>query len=164
MGKIHSVLGSQYSNFLQDNMQVKAMFETAHCDKDPKTYLNIIYNLWCNSKRFGVDTAPSRQGLAGSIPEHSEGKTSLGAVREFDKTVGSRPNHLGKVLPRSGSGGATLWVWNLGADGSNDAKDQGRTLGIPAAGSGEEGVKARGRDLEEGGGGQCASGGGNKTS
>ena len=59
---------------------------------------------------LGADTAPSGRVLDGGSPEHSEGKTSLGVVREATKVGGSGPNHLSKVLPRGGSGGATLWV------------------------------------------------------
>ena len=41
---------------------------------------------------------------------------------------------------------------SVDADGSNDEKYQGCICGFPAAGDGEEGVKARGQDLAEGGG------------
>ena len=83
----------------------------------------------------------------------TEGKTSLGAVGEATKSGGSGTNHLGKVLPRSGSGGATIWVLNLVVDGNNYVKTRGHTCGFPAAGDGGKGVKAGGRDLAEGGGG-----------
>ena len=84
------------------------------------------------------------------------------AVSEIANERGSVPNNLGKVLPRSGSGGATIWVWNLGADGINDVKYRGSTRRILVAGDGEEVAKAREKDLVEGGGRQCASGGSNK--
>ena len=34
----------------------------------------------------------------------------MGEVREVDRVIGSGPDHLGKVIPRGGSAGATLWV------------------------------------------------------
>ena len=71
----------------------------------------------------------------------------MGAVREVAKVGGRGPDHIGKVIPCSGSGGANIWVLNLGADGSNDAKARGRTCDITAAYDREEFVKARGRDL-----------------
>ena len=66
----------------------------------------------------------------------------MGAVREVAKAGGSGPNHLGRVIPCGGSGGATLWVRNLGVDGSDDIKYRGGTRGFPEVGDGYEGLKA----------------------
>ena len=41
---------------------------------------------------------------------------------EVAKAGGGRPDQLGKVIPRSGSGGANIWVRNLGGYGRNDVK------------------------------------------
>ena len=54
---------------------------------------------------FWADNAPRVQGLAGGTPEYLERETILGAV---SKGIG--PNHIGKVLPHSGSGGANHLV------------------------------------------------------
>ena len=51
-----------------------------------------------------------------------EGETSLGEVRGVSEEGGSGPDNLSKVLPCSGPGGDTLWVENLGVDGSDDTK------------------------------------------
>ena len=77
----------------------------------------------------------------------------MGAVREVAKAGWSRPDHLGKVLPRGGSGGDTLWFGNLGVDGSDDAKYLEGTRGFPAAGDGYEGSKVMGKELAKGRGG-----------
>ena len=50
------------------------------------------------------------------------GKTILEAVREVAKVLGIGPNRLSNVLPRGGSGGATIWVLNLGVDDSDATK------------------------------------------
>ena len=34
-------------------------------------------------------------------------------------TGGGGPGHIGKVLPRGGSSGVTIWSRDLGAEGSN---------------------------------------------
>ena len=59
---------------------------------------------------LGEYTTPSGQVLDGGSPEHSESKTSLGAVRGVAKVGGRALNHLSKVLPYVVSGGATIWV------------------------------------------------------
>ena len=51
---------------------------------------------------------------------------------------------LRNVLPRGGTGGATIWVVDLGVDGSNYAKTRGGTREFSAAGDGDEGSKAGG--------------------
>ena len=104
------------------------------------------------------------RGLAGGFPEHLEGETSLGTVREVAEEVGSRPNGLSKVLPRSGPGGATLWVANLGIDGSDDGKNREGPGVFLAAGDGDEGLKSGGRYFSKGGGRQGDPGGREQTS
>ena len=81
-----------------------------------------------------------------------EGETISGAVREVSEEGGSGTDHLRKFLSRVGLGGATLWVENLGVDGSDDAKTRGGTHGFPVTGDGNEGSKAGGQDLAKGGG------------
>ena len=49
----------------------------------------------------------------------------MGTVREVAKEGGSGPDCLIEVIPRGGPGGATLWVGNLGVDGSDAAKIEG---------------------------------------
>ena len=72
-------------------------------------------------------------------------------VREVSDVGGSGSDHLRKVLPRVGPGGATIWLENLGVDGSNAAKTRGVARGFPAAGDRYEGLKAGGGDLDKGG-------------
>ena len=50
MGNTYSVLKGQSSDFLLEKMKADAMFEAAHCDKDPITYLKIIQKLYYNNK------------------------------------------------------------------------------------------------------------------
>ena len=57
-------------------------------------------------------------------------------VREVAQAGGSVPDHIRKVLRRGGPSGATLWVGNLGVDGSDVAKYLGVTRGFPEAGDG----------------------------
>ena len=45
MGKIHSVIKGQSSDFIQDKMRDNAMFEVEKCDKDTKTYLKIMQKI-----------------------------------------------------------------------------------------------------------------------
>ena len=65
--------------------------------------------------------------MRGGSPGHLEGKTSLGTVREVSEEGGSGTDCLIKVLPPGGTGGATLWVGNLGVASS----DAGKTRGVP---------------------------------
>ena len=90
--------------------------------------------------------------------------TSLGVVGKVFEAGWSVPDHLRKVLLRRGSGGATICVRNLGADGSDAAKARGGTRGFPAENDVNEGSKVMGRDLLKGGGGKVASGVRKKTS
>ena len=46
----------------------------------------------------------------------------MGAVREVAKAVESGLDHIDNILPRSGSGSANIWVYNLGINSSNDEK------------------------------------------
>ena len=64
--------------------------------------------------------------------------------REDSKEGGSGPDFISKVLPCSGTGSATLWVGNLGVDGSDDAKNLGGTLGFTVEGDRDEGLKSGG--------------------
>ena len=75
-----------------------------------------------NLSIIGVVPTLVRQGLAVSSPEHLEGETSLGIVREVAVEGGSGTNDLRKVLPRGGPCSDTLWVRNQGVDSSNAAK------------------------------------------
>ena len=65
----------------------------------------------------------------------------MGEVREVAKTGGSGPDHIRKDVPCGGPGGATLWVGNLGVDGSNATKTLGGTRRFTEAGDGDEGSK-----------------------
>ena len=47
-------------------------------------------------------------------------------------------------MPHGGPGGTTLWVGNLGVDGSDDAKNLGGTLGFTVEGDRDEGLKSGG--------------------
>ena len=67
----------------------------------------------------GAAIAPVGRRLAGGPQEHLEGKTNLGAFREVATVGGGGPDRLGKVLPRGGSSGVTIWSRDLGAEGSN---------------------------------------------
>ena len=69
-------------------------------------------------------------------------------VWEVSEERRSRPNCLRKVLLCGGLGGATLWVRNLGVDGSNTAKTRGGTREINAAGERDKGSKDGDVDLE----------------
>ena len=68
---------------------------------------------------LGSGSTPVRRVIPGGSPEHMEGETSLGAVREVFEVGASGPNHCREVLLRGVPGGATLWVGNLGIDGRN---------------------------------------------
>ena len=81
-----------------------------------------------------VGTTLVGKGLAGGSPEHLEGETILGEVREVAEEGRSVPNHLSKVIPHSGPGGATLWFVNLGSDGRDAAKPCGGTCEFHPAG------------------------------
>ena len=74
------------------------------------------------------------------------------AVREVVEEGGIRTNHLRKVLPRGGPGGAIIWVDNLGVDVSDAAKNLGGTREFHAAGDKDGGLEDGGRDLVKGGG------------
>ena len=71
---------------------------------------------------FGVGLTLVGQGLDSGSSEHLEVDTTSGTVREFSEEGGSGPDRLRTVLPSGGPGGATLYVRNLGVDGSDAAK------------------------------------------
>ena len=63
IGKIHSVLKGQSSDFIQEKMRAGAMFEAAQRDKDPIKLLKIIQNICYkkNRKTSNEVSPPSNQ-------------------------------------------------------------------------------------------------------
>ena len=113
---------------------------------------------------FGACPIPVRQVLVGGLPDHWEGKTSLGPFRGVAEEGGRGTNSLIKVLPRNGPGGAPLWGGNLGSDVNDDAKSLGFTRGVIAAGGGDEGSEAGGIYLAKIGSREGTPGNRDKTS
>ena len=58
----------------------------------------------------------------------------MGAAREVAMEVGGRAGSLGKKLPHGHSGGALVWIRDLGAFGTNDEEFIGSACGFPVTG------------------------------